>query len=231
MRSTSMLSILKPLAVVAVAASALFLGEPAHATIITYTFSDYVGSGTPPAAPYGTVELNDNGGSNVAVTVTLASGEGFVNTGAGESLMWDLFGTKTPQPSQTITGLTSGFSFNVNGSGLHSGGAGNWDYAIACVVCGNGGSNPYTGTLSFTINGISLDDFVQNADGFIFGSDICTSVDAKTDKCNQGALTGNITASTPGASVPEPATLALFAAGLGALGFALGRRRAKSSFK
>lgn len=224
-----MLSILKPLAVVAVAACALVLGEPAHATIITYTFNDYVGTGTPSAGPYGTVELNDNGGSDVAVTVTLASGEGFVNTGAGESLMWDLFGTSVPQPSQTITGLTSGFTFNVNGTGLHSGGAGDWDYAITCVVCGNGGSSPYTGTLSFTINGISLDEFVQNAAGFTFGSDICTSVDATTGNC--GALTGNITASSPGASVPEPATLALFAAGLGALGFALGRRRKKSTFK
>lgn len=226
-----MLSIFKPLAIVAVAASALVLGEPAHATIITYTFNDYVGTGTPPSGPYGTVELNDNGGPNVAVTVTLASGEGFVNTGAGESLMWDLFGTTTPQPSQTITGLTSGFSFNVNGSGLHSGGAGYWDYAITCVVCGNGGSSPYTGTLSFTIAGVGLGDFIQNADGFYFGSDICTSVDAATDKCNHGALTGNITAAGPGASVPEPATLALFAAGLGTLGFALGRRRTRPTSK
>jgi hypothetical protein len=226
-----MLSMFKPLAVVAVAASALALGQPAHATVITYTYNDYVGSGTPPSGPYGTVELNDNGGSNVAVTVTLASGEGFVNTGAGESLAWDLFGTTTPQPSQTITGLTSGFSFNVNGTGLHTGGAGDWDYAITCVICGNGGSSPYTGTLSFTINDVSLSDFVPNLAGFTFASDICTSVNATTGKCNPGALTGNVTASSPNASVPEPATLALFAAGLGALGFALGRRRTKSASK
>lgn len=221
-----MQSIFKPLAVLVVAASALILGAPAQATIITYTFTNYVGTGTAPSGPYGTVELNDNGGANVTVTVTLASGEGFVNTGAGEALAWDLFSDTTPQSALTITGLTSGFTLDVNGTGVHTGGAGDFDYGISCGVtgCGHGGNSPYTGPLSFTIDNVSLSNFVANADGFFFASDICTSVDATTDKCNPGGLTGNIVTG-PSTSVPEPATLALFAVGLGALGLAVGRRR------
>ena len=62
------------------------LGTPASATIIDYSLDQYTGNGTPPSGPYGTVELNDHGGSNVEVTLTLSSGEGLINSGAGAAL-------------------------------------------------------------------------------------------------------------------------------------------------
>ncbi|MGH8318319.1 MAG: PEP-CTERM sorting domain-containing protein [Steroidobacteraceae bacterium] len=239
MRSTTLFSTLKPLAVAAVGIFALALVQPAHATIITYTLDSYVGSGTAGAPPYGTVELNDNGGSNVTVTLTLTSVEGLVKTGAGEALMWDLFADTTPQASLTITntdgtafgtGATTGFTFDVNGTGLHSGGAGKWDYSILCATaCSHGGSHPYLSPLSFTIDDVTLSAFVANNLGYYFGSDICTSVNTTTDKCNPKGLTGNVVATMAGVttSVPEPATFALFAAGLAGLGFALRRRAHK----
>ena len=59
---------------------------PLPATIIDYSLNSLHRKRNSAGWPYGTVELNDNGGPNVQVTVTLSGGEGFVNTGAGAAL-------------------------------------------------------------------------------------------------------------------------------------------------
>ena len=210
----------KAMALLAAVGCAFAFVQPARAGAITYSFTQYTGSGTPPAGPYGTVML-DQQGSNVNVSVSLAGSEGFVDTGAGESLLWDLSGN----PTVTITNLTGGFVVTNNGTLIGStGGTGSWYYGITChgTACGKGGSNPYTGKLNFTIENISVSDFIANDSSFYFASDICTQV---TDgQCTYG-ITGDIAAPSTGASVPEPGTLALFGAGLLGCGLLLARRR------
>ena len=229
-------SMAKALVLAAISASALAFVPQAQATVLvssTYSLNQYVGSGSAGPGPYGTVTLTSSG-SNVDVSVSLAGIEGFVDTGAGYSLTWEMDNSPL-----TITGLTPGFSVvgGTNSSGtwtvgtanndLHTGGAGYWDYAVTCAdgACGQGGSRPYTGDLSFTVQNVSLGDFLANGMGFHFASDICTEVVDGT--CGPNGLTGNI-AGGPGTTVPEPGTLALFGAGLLGCALFIARRRAAS---
>ncbi len=109
------------------------------------------------------------------------------STGAGETLLFDLSGLTG---DLTITGLTTGFTL-LNSTGncnnatgcsaasgsIHADGTGSWDFGIDCSsACGTGGNMPYTAHVKFTIDGITLSQFVTNGNGFSFGSDICTKV-------------------------------------------------------
>ncbi|MGC8523952.1 MAG: PEP-CTERM sorting domain-containing protein [Acidibrevibacterium sp.] len=200
---------------------------PAIAGTLDYTLNDYVGSGTSSLpSTYGTVALNDNGGSDVTVTVSLAAGVGFVKTGAGYALTWDL--ANAPSITVPAASITSGFSLVSSSAGsLHTGGAGTWDYAIDCstTTCGSGGSTPYTGRpLSFTIDNVTLADFIANGNGNYFGADVCLGV--SNGGCGHG-ITGMVVANNAGvpgnANIPEPASMALLGGALGA--FAAVRRR------
>jgi len=189
-----------------------------------YTLNTFTGSGSPPAGPYGTVDLSQDG-ANVDVTVTLAAGEGFTNTGAGAALTWDLAG----EPVVTITNLDA-TKFTVSHDGTSTGnldGTGSWFYEIDCTAaaCGSGGNNPYPGPLTFTIDNISTSDFIINnktANGYSFATDICTQRGAESG-CS--GITGDVVASdTPApAPIPEPATLCILAAAV--LGFGALRQR------
>ena len=219
-----------------IAATAGF-AAPAMATPSeSFTLDTWQGS-TPESGPFGTVTLNA-GSTYVDVDVTLASGDGFVNTGAGDSLDFYLANTSGPITSIQITGLTTGFTAlnttaGVTSDGSYSaGGAKGFNYAIHCNACDSGGSNVYTGSLDFAIGGVTLADFLPSPGkngGFYFASDICDGTSGTSPVTCGGTpgQTGPVTAEfdARSVSVPEPFTLSLFGAGLG--GVAALRRRAK----
>ena len=210
-------------AVIAGSIAAVAISEPAQADLL-YTFDTFTGTGTPPAGPYGTVDLSQDG-ANVDVTVTLAAGEGFTITGAGAALTWDLAG----KPVVTMSNLDMA-KFFVSHDGTPTGnldGTGSWFYEIDCIAaaCGSGGNHPYPGPLTFTIDNISTADFISNgktSTGYKFASDICTQIG--TDRTCAG-ITGDIAATFESAtSIPEPAALSILATALLCLP-ALRRRR------
>src|SRR4051794_8081224 len=140
----------------------------ANATTISYTLDQNGCSGGCGAGPYGTVKLDDSKGTDIVdVLVTLTKGVDFVSTGAGSALEFNLAGNPSITAAN-IDNITNGFAF---GAPDPSGAFGAFMYTIVCTVptgCGNGGSNPNPGPLTFdlTLSGITLNSFVKNGDGY-----------------------------------------------------------------
>ncbi len=178
----------------------------------TFTLTQDGCTGTCGTAPFGTVKLVQTSAGLVTVTVTLTpnEGEGFIKTGAGDALEFNLSG----DPAITIANLTTGFSVGPAPDTAST--FGSFDYSVTCSGCGNGASSPLPGPLSFTVTngtGVNVSDFVGNGDpkspssDYFFASDIL----------GNNGKTGNVAAlgSTPTPpAVPEPSTLFLFGTGL-----------------
>jgi hypothetical protein len=179
------------------------------------------GCGSTGIPPFGTITLHQVDANTVQITEALVSGVEFVKTGAGDAIVFNT--TK----AVTLSNISSGFSQDPSGSPIHVGFFGDFDYGILCSGCGSGGSSPLPGPLTFTAadgGTLSISDFIGNAGGFFFAADIINENAPGTTK-----PTGNVGTSDPAfaltTTVPEPTTLALFGAGLLALGLA---RRCRS---
>jgi hypothetical protein len=182
--------------------------------------------------PWATVQLDDKGGGVIVVTVTPTDNgsqqNGFTSTGSGYTLAWDL--NCTGCGTVSISGLTSGFDVvdcsKQKKATCHTGGTGDWKYAVDCPkggACGTGGNHPYTMPVEFTISAthLTLADFVSNGTYF-FSSDLCYGV-AVNGTCRGGKTGDSGAEQGHQLQVPEPMTLSLF--GVGLLGVAVMRRR------
>jgi hypothetical protein len=209
---------------VVVLASAPFAKADAIGTTATFQLTLDACTGTCGTSPFGTVTLVQTATGVVTVTETLKAttpAEGFVATGAGKSLDWNLTGS----PVVTIGFLTSGFA----STGATSASAfGNFGYSVDCggISCGPGASVTNPGPLSFTVTdaaGVNVSSFIGNSGGFFFASDI---IGANGNTGNVGSGAGTVTPPP----VPEPSSLLLFGTGLAAAA-GLARRRMVSAVK
>jgi hypothetical protein len=109
-------------------------GLPAVADVYSLTVDHCTGGcGT---APFGTIDVTQDGANTVVFDVTLESAA-FVKTGFAGSFAFDLLGN----PTISVSNLSSGWSLlSAAASSLHFDGLGKLDYALVCDSCGHGGA-------------------------------------------------------------------------------------------
>src|SRR5215475_5626800 len=210
------------LAVVILGAGLIATASPAEAIIFDLT-SCHVTGGCGTQTSFGTVELTQSG-TNVNFVVTLAGGNRFVQTGAGDQQLFKFNGAAgagniineaTFNPLNAVPGGLNGFAGAFNGDGT-----GNFNFGVACATdpC-NGGSTPVFTGLTFTVTNSTIAALtVPNNLGNIFVADVLIA---------SNGLTGPVDVTGPGV-VPEPTTLLMVGTALVGLGAGWRRRQSKS---
>jgi hypothetical protein len=233
-------------AFVVAALAAPLAASPAQAAVYEFQLVDdhctgTCGGGTGPDGQYGTVTISDVTGSpydSVHVALTLYPPAKFVATGAGESLMFSIFGN----PAIDITNLTDGW---VEGGSDSTGWSGEFQHTIHCDLCGSGASNPQPGPVYFDISSAGQDittaDFLPGVIHKNGKPDTYTLYYFVADIIGQNGKTGNVGAfageevtdctNPDGCEVPEPATLTMFSTWVAGFAAAAALRRRKKNRK
>jgi len=179
---------------------------------------------------FGYIDLSQVGSNQVQVTLQITDPSYIVNTGNGTNHAPFAFNTDTAITISNISDGVSSPSIYFTASAINAGvsGLGTFNYEINCTSnCSPGASNGGEGTyLSFLVTAnsgaLNLNDFVANANGFYFASDIIGPSGLTGEvAANQAPATttsgGSGGSGSGSGSVPEPASLAVLGTGLAAL--------------
>lgn len=241
-------------AVYALLAGTALVAAPgaASAAVVGFTVTDGTNcsSGACGPGPFGSFIIQDESPTSLLLTLTLASGYNFAQTKAGNALDWfaPTFSTTgtvgqrvtygsssytiaavgtvsivNPTPSNYFTYTTSaGAKYGAMSAGV--------DLTAAGGQGGNVGNYAGPLVLRFTATSglITPDIFIANSNGFVFSADVaCQAALGCTGTNGSTGVAGSLYSSKT--VVPEPDSIALFGAGLAALGAAAALRRRDGS--